>query len=221
MEAILAATLEVPFWCSFRVPYTINVHFTYPVPPITTLYGLVACAFGYPADHLAPLEGLLFGIGIQEEGRLVETYSKIIKWDRRDLRNQMRTLVMKQKLHQPVYRMYICGPAGMMMRLAGALESPHFPLYLGESDDLVEVRDVALYPVCPVEASILHSCVPVDAGNLRSGRAMVVHLPVAFTAGRRKGWTGVQYRDYYVAPTVELDREVAAFAVEGKNVVLV
>lgn len=221
MEAILAATLEVPFWCSFRVPYTINVHFTYPVPPITTLYGLAACAAGYPADYLEPLRYLRFGIGILRAGRLVETYSKIIKWDRRDLRNQMRTLVMKQKIIQPSYKLYVGGPEAMLARLAAALKQPFFPLFLGESDDLVEVRDVGLHPLKPVQTDKLYSCVPVDAGSLRGGRAMVVHLPVGFTAGRRGGWTGVEYRDYYVADTVELDRPVAACDVEGKNVVLV
>ncbi|OAT86158.1 CRISPR-associated protein Cas5 [Desulfotomaculum copahuensis] len=220
VEAILAATLEVPFWCSFRVPYTVNVHFTYPVPPVTTLYGLLACAAGYPADCLEPMRYLRFGIGVLHGGRLVETYSKIIKWDRRDLRNQMRTLVMKQKIVQPSYKLYVGGPEAMLARLAAALKQPFFPLFLGESDDLVEVGDVGLQPVRTVQTGIVHSCVPVDAGNLRGGRATVVHLPVGFTAGRRGGWTGVEYRDYYVAETVELDRPVTAYAVGDKFVVL-
>ena len=81
---VLYAQLEIPFWCSFRVPYGVNMHFTYPVPPLTTLAGLVAAALGYPADFLEPLAGLVFGVGLEREGRLIETYTRIIKRDYRD-----------------------------------------------------------------------------------------------------------------------------------------
>jgi CRISPR-associated Cas5-like protein len=217
VEAILSARLEVPFWCSFRVPYTVNVHFTYPVPPVTTIYGLVASALGYPADHMQPMKDLRFGIAVEQDGDPVETYSRIIKWDRRF--QGMRTLVIKQKIYQPVYRVYLGGAVAELDRIASALADPAFPLFLGESDDLVEVRDVMVHDAMAVESDTFHCCVPVDCGRTVSSGITVVHLPVGFKAGSR-GWDGVEYRDYYVAPVVRLDVPADAWEVDGKRVVI-
>ncbi|MBO8138334.1 MAG: CRISPR-associated protein Cas5 [Desulfotomaculum sp.] len=218
MEAILAARLEVPYWCSFRVPYTVNVHFTYPVPPITTLYGLTAAALGYPADFLEPMKELKFGIALEDEGQTVETYSRIIKWDRRF--SGLRTLVMKQKLYQPVFCMYIGGSRERIEDIASALQNPAFPLFIGESDDVVEVTGVTIFPAEQVETDILECCVPTECGQVVSEGATVVHLPVGFQTGGRGKWTGVQYRDYYVANQVQLQSSVTANKVGNKRVIL-
>jgi len=220
VEAILSCRLEVPYWCSFRVPYTINVHFTYPVPPLTTLQGLVAAALGYPADYLHPLENLSFGVAVESRGDLLETYSRIIKWDRRKPEQGMRTLVMKQKLYRPAYRAYVGGGRERLEEIAAALETPAFPLFLGESDDMVEVSEIQLHPAAEENAAVLDCCVPVECGRAAGSGMTVVHLPVKFTASGRGVFTGVDYRDYYVAPAVQLVEPVPAFDAGGKKVIL-
>lgn len=218
MESILSARLEIPYWCSFRVPYAVNVHFTYPVPPVTTLYGLVAAAMGYPADHVKPMDELCFGIAISQDGNLLENYSSIIKWDRRF--QGMRTQVIKQKLYQPDYYMYIGGEENNINDIACALKDPVFPLFLGESDDVVEVKDVQVYSPSIEECNVMDCCVPAESGRARSYGITVVHLPVGFKTGSRGSFAGVEYRDYYVGPVVELEQPVQAYNLGGKRVVL-
>lgn len=219
MEVILAARLEVPFWCSFKVPHTVNVHFTYPVPPLTTLYGLICSALGYPADYYDLQAHLAINVGVENSGQLVETYSKIIKWDRRDAKkSMMRTLVIKQKLYRPVFNMYVGGESGLVNKLAEALKDPAFPLYIGESDDVVEIKNIAVYNVMEDTTAVLNSCVPMDIGAMPQGQAMLVHLPVSFKQGRR-GYDEVVYRNFYVAPRVELSQPVNVYRVGDKMVV--
>lgn len=220
VEAILSCRLDVPYWCSFRVPYTINVHFTYPVPPLTTLKGLVAAALGYPADHLDPLKDLSFGVAVEDHGNLLETYSRIIKWDRRKPEQGMRTLVMKQKLHRPTYRVYVGGEWERMKEIGVALENPTFPLFLGESDDIVEVSEIELHRASEELVAVLNCCVPVDCGRVEGSGIIVVHMPVNFTSSGRGALSGVDYRDYYVAPEVRLSEPVPAFNAGGKKVIL-
>lgn len=215
---VLYAQLEVPFWCSFRVPYGVNMHFTYPVPPLTTLAGLVAAALGYPADFLEPLAGLVFGVGLEREGRLIETYTRIIKRDYRD--QSLRTLLCRQKLLQPVFGLYIKGPEPEVAKIGAALRDPFFPLFLGESDDPVEIRQIGVYPLKEEPSSVVDNCLPVDVALPVETECQVANLPVRFTGKKRGQWTGVEYQSYYVAPRLQLDREVPAALVGGRRVYL-
>lgn len=218
MEAILAAQLEVPFWCSFRVPYTVNVHFTYPIPPITTLKGLVACALGYASDQYEMLDELSFGVGLEEPGQLVESFSKIIKWDRRD--REMRTLVMRQKILQPTFLMYVKGNQEQLQEIKEALENPYFPLSLGEGDDPVEIAQVDIFPLQTERGCKVDNCVPVHMGKIVGGEAQVVHLPMAFDKDQRGKWSGVQYQSYYVASSLILDKELEVYRLGNRKILL-
>ena len=78
-EVCLGLRLRVPFWCSFRDPNSSNVHRTFPVPPPSTLYGLLACALGEPPDYLLHREKVRFAVAVECEGELVESFSKWMK----------------------------------------------------------------------------------------------------------------------------------------------
>ncbi len=218
MEALLSAKIEVPYWCSFKVPFAVNVQFTYPVPPITTVKGLIAAALGYPADYLTPLEDLSFGVGIEQKGELVETYSKIIKWDRRDL--QMRTLVMRQKIIAPQYAVYVKGDRQFIKEIAAALNNPAFPLFLGESDDFIEINDVKIHPLKEIASTTVHNCLPMEMGQAQNEDVLIADLPVSFIYNKRGSPSALNCLTYYIAPEITLKEQITAYVVGNKKVVL-
>lgn len=216
MKKIVSARLVVPFWCSFRMPYTINVNFTYSVPPPTTLYGLIGCALGLPADTFDLLDGIDITIGLEHEGEIIETYSRIIK---RDPRTQdRRTLLIRQKLLQPVYRLYLLAETAIADEVAACLVDPVFPLALGESDDIVEIDQVQTYHVKVEPATIIDSILPVDLEVEPCSPSSTAYLPIAFKRGKRD-WNGVEYRSYYIGRHLSLNQEVSAYIAGEKRVV--
>ncbi|MFZ5942942.1 MAG: CRISPR-associated protein Cas5 [Bacillota bacterium] len=220
MEGILKATLEVPYWCSFRVPTAVNVHPTYPVPPLTTIYGLLAAAMGWGADNYSYLEKMKIGLILVEKGERIEGYNKIIKWDRRD--REMRTLVMRHKLIKPIFELLVKGEEALLRDMAKALGNPHFPLYLGESDDLIEVKDVGVFPLVELETEEIDSILPQDSGRPVS-QVELVFLPTGFLweeKGKNRLWSGVNYKGYYIASKIKVEKPLTAYLVDNKRVVL-
>jgi len=220
MEGILKATLEVPYWCSFRVPTAVNVHPTYPVPPITTIYGLLACAMGWPADDYTYLSEMEIGLILVQKGERIEGYNKIIKWDRRD--REMRTLLMRHKLIQPIYQFFVKGEETLLKDLYHALKNPCFPLYLGESDDVVEVKDIELFPLVEIETGEVDSILPQGYGR-PTNQVELVFLPTKFLMeekGKKRIWSGVDYKGYYIADKIRVEEPVAAYLVGEQRVVV-
>lgn len=220
MQVILSATLEVPFWCSFRIPTAINVHASYPVPPITTVYGLLAAAMGWPSDNYSYLDKMQIGIVLTNPGERIEGLNKIIKWDRRD--REMRTLVMRHKLIQPTYQIVVRGESELINKLANALKNPYYPLCLGESDDMVEVKNISVYPIQTTLTREIDSILPEELGR-PINPVELQYLPVGFLAtgkGKKRVWSGVQYRGYYIASKIWLENEVEAYLLGDQRVVL-
>ncbi|MGI6365397.1 MAG: CRISPR-associated protein Cas5 [Bacillota bacterium] len=216
MKKIVSARLSVPFWCSFRMPYTINVNFSYPVPPPITLYGLMGCALGLPADSYDLILDMEITVGIENEGEFIETYSRIIKRDPRT--PDRRTLVIRQKLLQPVFRLYLLAEEILAEQVAMGLAAPAFPLSLGESDDILEIDDIGIFPYRTEQACVIDSILPVDCGCQPTSNYQTVVLPIAFKRGKRD-WEGVDYRSYYVGRNISLAQPIEVAEVEGKKVV--
>ena len=216
MGKIVSARLTVPFWCSFRMPYTINVHFSYPVPPPVTLYGLIGCALGLPADFFDLLLEVNIAVGLEEGGEIIETYSRIIKRDPRT--PDRRTLLISQKLLQPVYRLYLRTGEELAEAVAQRLTDPVYPLALGESDDLVEVDQVSVFSEEKAIVDEIDSILPADLGLEPTSECITSYLPIAFIRGKRD-WTGVEYRSYYVGKNIVVNQKTEAYIAGGKRVV--
>lgn len=200
------------------MPYTINVNFSYPVPPPTTLFGLVGCALGIPADHYDLMSQLQINVGLEAEGDIIETYSRIIK---RDSRNpDRRTLLIRQKLLQPQFRMYLLAEDRLAQQIAAALINPVYPLSLGESDDLVEIDQVEMHAESKEQATVLHGALPVETGVKPTNESQTVYLPIGFKMAKgKRSWTGVEYRTFYLAPKLELDQPLEAWVAGNRRVV--
>ncbi len=219
MNRLLAARLEVPFWCSFRSPYAANVHLTYSVPPPTTLKGMLAAAMGYPSDYLGPLADLPVGVGIEDQGERIETLSRIIKWDWRNYsKSRFRMLVVREKIVNPSYSLYLRGPEDLLLEIAASLSNPFFPLFLGESDDVVEVTDVNIFDSQQASTTVVHNCLPLRLG-MPTGRVHVERLAVGWEVGTRDS-IGIIYEPYCIAPKIMLEKPITAWQCGQKRVVI-
>ena len=209
--------LRVPFECGFRRETGINTHRTYPVPPFTAVLGLVGNAMGLPQDFDLPFR-VDVAIGMTEAPVVHQTLTKILKRshpsDKRYLYTS--TLVTKERLYKPAYKVWIRVSSEFVPTVYGALRDPERLLYLGGSDDMVEMEELNLADGAPVQSDQLASLVPFDQGVL-DGEADVVQLPVRFS---RKP-EAVHKRLFYVSPLVRLTRPIDARRIDGEDVFFV
>ncbi|HEX8236419.1 MAG TPA: CRISPR-associated protein Cas5 [Abditibacteriaceae bacterium] len=230
MSSVLRARLEVPFWCSFRDPTGVNVHTTFRLPPLTTLYGLVANAMGLSQDDYSLRPRLRFAVGIEEKGDLVETYSKIMKVREAKTPEEkakpgnfyISTSVIKQKLIRPTFQFYMLSSPSVLEKINTALREPARPLYLGESDDVVDVIDPQIVTASTVESNRFNCAVPgIHAPHDAGQSAAVVNLPYHFVRRGRSDWQLLRrlYTYQLNSAPLLLDGNQAAFDVEGKHIV--
>ncbi len=204
MEVCLGLRLTAPFWCSFRDPSSSNVHRTFPVPPPTTLYGMIAAALGLRQDDYSRRDEMRFTVAIESAGEAVETYSKWMKAaegpkgeEDKKAREAMRqrglltpdeslwisTPLIRQKLMQPVYLVGVLCLPKVAEEIAEALRRPFFPLSLGENDDPVDIEVLGCQEPFPASGPATGVVSGVQEGGV------LVNLPVRFHRGERGRWT--------------------------------
>lgn len=203
---ILSFDCHIPGWCSFRIPHSINTHLTYPAPPPTTVYGMIANALGLWQDDYSLMAQMKTGIRILKPGSLVETYSHWMKWN--PPKNSMTTTIMKQKLIQPVYRIYVSAEESLLNQIYQALHQPSRILYLGDSDDLVELSEMHLQTATKSESKQLNSVIPSEmvSGDSIINQVSVVRWPVQFDQNKRA--FSIQYELVYIAENIVLSDPV-------------
>ena len=227
MEKILTCSLTCPFWTSFRNPSTVNVHVTYPFPPPTTLYGMLNAARGMPQDWDDDRDKWQVSLVIESNGESVQTFSKILKIyeEKRSKADAAKDefgkaffykiTVMRQKMIGVQYTVYFKAPEDQLIEGCQALLSPHWPLYLGESDDLVDVLSPRIIEVEPTPADCIHSIIP----GLKQG-CRLVKVPNRFVK-QDKSWH-VEQQLYSIPPEkegIQLSEPKLAYSIEGRNIV--
>ncbi|SEN02711.1 CRISPR-associated protein Cas5 [Lihuaxuella thermophila] len=199
---ILTFDCHVPGWCSFRIPHSINAHLTYPAPPPTTVYGLIANAMGLWQDDYSLMPHMEVGIRILNPGSKVETFTRWMKWN--PAKNSMTMTVVKQKLIQPAYRIYVSAEESLLNTIYEALNQPARLLYLGESDDLVELSQILIQDANTAQSKRIDSSVPFhlipEQGMVKN--VSVVRWPVRFEQNQRS--YSVQYGMVYLGEQIKL-----------------
>nr|WP_160167155.1 CRISPR-associated protein Cas5 [Natronococcus amylolyticus] len=138
---------------------------SYPVPPLTTIRGLLYAAWGRPSllgqgsSHSRTMEK----DAVEKEQAFREEFEtetaigiRVIEdpVSKRDLRTRKKVArnsdnkkyisypVEEETLLFPTFRIYITGSAERCSAIADAFRNPERLLYLGRSDNLVDIRDV-------------------------------------------------------------------------------
>ena len=216
MEKILTFGLISPFWASFRQPQAVNVHVTYPFPPPTTLYGMLNAARGKPQDWCEDRDAWQLSIVIETNGKLLETFSKIFKSAREAGPVFERTILIRQKLLKAHYTVYLKADDMLLIEALEALRTPHWPLYLGESDDLVDVISPRIVETQLSEVTSVHSIIPGFVEGCQ-----LVNMPNHYTEATRGQWQ-MQRQIYSIPPqgqALSLTESRIAYAIEGRNII--
>lgn len=217
MEKILTFGLICPFWTSFRNPSTVNVHVTYPFPPPTTLYGMLNAARGMPQDWHDDRDEWQISLVIESSGTLIETFSKILKLSRspKDRTIFGRTTVVRQKMIGAYYSAYLKATEAQLIQAQRALLSPQWPLYLGESDDMVDVVSPRIVEAEMMAVQHIHSIFPGVAEGCR-----LVKVPDRFVKQNRSWHVEQQlYSIPAAGEGVALREPKLAYSIDGRNVI--
>ena len=219
MEKILTFGVICPFWTSFRQPQAVNVHVTYPIPPPPTLYGMLNAARGKPQDWNADRDNWEISLIVESKGKFLETFSKIFKPARGEKEGEGlfdRTILMRQKLIKVHYTIYLKSNESLLVEAQQALSAPHWPLYLGESDDVVDIVNPRIIECQPNKTRQIHSIIPGFVEGCQ-----LVNVPTRFTEASRTQWQ--MHRQIYSIPpegeSVMLSEPHFAYPIEGRNII--
>ncbi len=189
----LIVDLELPYFASFRRPTSTSVVLTYPVPPFTTLIGMVANALGvHWADYdevmhhfQAALLMNLRPLSLERPSRELAKLLKLVGEEREERRpvSFPSSPIFRYFLVRPAFRIFMASEDGELVgEIEEALANPARPLYLGRSDDPVVVQVVWRGKVEQVEAQDAWALVPSAEAEASEGE--LLRLPLAFRRGR-------------------------------------
>lgn len=139
--------IEGVYFCCFRQPTSTSVIITYPIPPFTTIRGLLECALGFSRDSYYLQDRLKVGIALLETPQRVTELSRILKLvTRQEERTYLSRFpsgpMFRTFLVHPCYRIYLAGEDKLIREVEEKLLNPERPCFLGQSDDMVDVYNI-------------------------------------------------------------------------------
>ncbi len=161
--------VDCPYFTTFREPTSTSLILTYLIPPYTTIRGMISNALGLPRDDLRVQEWFKIGIRPLNFEKCREM-AKILKLKGTG-KNYQRTFpsspMFREFLVEPSYEIFLVEDNERIKEVYLALLDPKRPLYLGGSDDLVdievfepiEVREVEVNEVRSVVEGVYEGCV--------------------------------------------------------------
>jgi len=191
----LSFEVEGLYFVCFRKPTSTSTILTYPIPPFTTIRGFLANALGWNQDsYYLELRGdtrnllydLRIGIEVINEVELSAELAKVLKLIPR-MSGYQRTFpsapMHREFLVQPRYRIYLAAEDSIIEEITAALGDPQRPLYLGQSDDMVNYTEPHVVDVEETESAELDSIAKDVHENCD-----VFRLPFRFVP-EGKGWS--------------------------------
>lgn len=170
------------YTASFRVPHFVGHQLTLPVPPLSTVYGIIAAAAG---RWILPghVPWLAYRLEYEAKAMDVETIVQI-EWKKEDSvphprKPPERTTVMQREfLVMPRLFLYLPPEWEEVFR------RPRYALLLGRTQDVATVEELKRVSLEPTESGTV-SGVLLPFELLTRGRvtAMLYNLPVAFVDG--------------------------------------
>jgi CRISPR-associated protein Cas5h len=141
--------LEGLYFTTFRKPTSTSLIASYSIPPYTTIRGLISNALGLKRDDLSVQDWIKIGIKPIKFLNKSTEMAKILK-----LKGTGATYkrvfpsspMFKEFLISPSYDIYVAGDDKRIKQIHDAMLCPNRPLYIGTSDDLVDIQ-----PSKPVE----------------------------------------------------------------------
>ncbi len=191
---------EMPYFACFRKPASTSVILTYPVPPFTTIIGMIANALGISRpeylDRILQLQSILW-LNLRpltplqrpsrELAKILKLKLKLVGEEREERRPTSfpSSPMHKYFLTRPSYRFFVASEdAETIKEIVNALRYPKRPLYLGQSDDMVVITVVWEGEVKQVLSQQAYGLVKGSyEGN--GQRTELLRLPLGFESERK------------------------------------
>jgi len=180
----LKLRVDCPYFTTFRRLVSTSTILTTIIPPYTTLRGMISNALGLPRDDLRVQEW--FKIGIKPLNREFEKsreLAKILKLKgtgKSYQRDFPSAPMFREFLVDCAYEIFLVGEESRIRDVHSALLSPKRPLYLGGSDEMVDVDVSEPVKVEELEAEEVWSVV----GGIHGG-CVVERVPYKFVKVRK------------------------------------
>jgi len=141
----------------FRDIFTHSFFRTYLAPPRTTILGIIGASMGFNEEDTIQLSGSLYTgtkilsiNGIAKEIVNVENQKEI----------GLKTPTMRTLIVNPIYRLYIGGEdKALIERIRDSLLKPVYPLYLGITEFLANIKDISNIYDCEKYDTKFSSCI--------------------------------------------------------------
>lgn len=208
-------TVESLYFTSFRKSTSTSLLSSYKIPPFTTIRGLISNALGLRRDDLYLQD--LIKIGIKSYD--VEISSEMIKVlklkeDKKNPYNRVfpSSPIFKEFLISPKYDIYIAGDSELIINIHEALKNPKRDLYIGSSDDLV---DLEIFDCIDISSSYDVPCTVME-GLVEN--SCLEKIPYKFH------WNGKSFtleEKIVSVPNGVISEKMEGFDFYGENVVLI
>lgn len=237
----------VALTASFRLPETHTFHQTLPLPPKTTIVGMIGAAkgLGLEAAHSYVDENnILVGMTGSHKGQMKDlwNYRKITgkekNYTEEQIKNRMHfSVLIREYLFDCEFTLYFgMGTQKVAAELKECFMSPCYALTIGNSDDLFKVQTISDV----IEASTTewrqfeNTMLPgelssaykpnIDLKNMPITQSInspqVYLLPTKFTFNGEKRRVAERKLFTFIGSPVELDVPVQAYVVNSVGVVL-
>lgn len=180
----LIINCEVLYVATFRKPSSTSLILSYLIPPFTTVRGMIANALGLQ-QHDHTLQGKIkIGLRLVHPGYKNFEMVKILKLKESTMplsRSYPSSPMFKEFLVNPKYEFFIGGDEVIITEIRKSLFNLKRPLYLGQSDDLIDLQVSEVIDIYEKEANEFHSVVE----GIHAGCA-IEKLPFAFNEDNGK-----------------------------------
>lgn len=142
--------LEVLYFSTFRKPSSTSLILTYSIPPFTTIRGMISNALGLQRDDYFLQDKIKIGIAVMDFGFKNTEMAKILKLKENknhSIRDYPSSPMFREYIVNPKYEIYLGGNEDIINRIYNALKSSERPLYLGQSDDIVDVNSSSVIDI--------------------------------------------------------------------------
>ena len=215
----LKIRLESPYFTSFRKPTSTSTLLPFSIPPFTTIRGLISNAMGLPRDDLSLQESQIeIGIKPINSIQINRELAKLLKLKGGE---KLAKIFSSSPMHREflvdsAYYVYLSGELPLIKKIEESLRNPVRPLYIGASDDFVDVYIEKSLEVKERETTVVGSSIE----GIFEG-CTIEKIPYRFNKRGRK--YSVEYRTMSIPKKFpyELKEPILSYDFEGENIMLI
>lgn len=210
--------IEGIHFCCFRQPVSTSVILSYPIPPFTTIRGLIECAMGKQRDSYFLQDQIKIGLKPLNNPVKVTELARILKFISRQKeqtfqKNFPSAPMFKSFLVNPRYRIFVTGEEELVKIIAEKLRSPERPCYLGLSDDMIDISHIKIQSIQATHDNMISSSLEGIYDNCE-----IVRIPYKFIHNGKD----VEMKVISIPKIFPytLEKNIACFSFNGEKILL-